>query len=57
MEKVNTTWESFAAGAKQFLNDVVFQYGILCVVLSNQSTERARKNIFAPSFDMAVWQW
>ncbi len=27
MEKTNaTTWESFASGAKQFLNDVVFQY-------------------------------
>ena len=27
MEKENiTTWDSFAAGAKQFLNDVVFQY-------------------------------
>ena len=27
MEKTNTaTWDSFASGAKQFLNDVVFQY-------------------------------
>ena len=37
MEKVNTTWESFAAGAKQFLNDVVFQYVpkfiVACIVL------------------------
>ena len=37
MEKDNTTWESFAAGAKQFLNDVVFQYVpkfiVACIVL------------------------
>ena len=26
MDKDLTTWDSFAVGAKQFLNDVVFQY-------------------------------
>ncbi|MBO7629940.1 MAG: mechanosensitive ion channel, partial [Bacteroidales bacterium] len=38
MEKTNiTTWESFASGAKQFLNDVVFLYVpkliMACIVL------------------------
>ena len=38
MEKKDiTTWESFASGAKQFLNDVVFQYVpkliVACIVL------------------------
>ena len=37
--------------------EVVDQEDALCVTASNQSTVRARKNIFAPSFDMTVWQW